>query len=176
MSRWTEWRVSRTSAGLGALLLVGALGACDAEPVVPLAPAAPPPFVEGPLVLDILAPDSTITEKVLFPDFTFSYVCTVSLQAKLSGGQRSSAITWRTADIEWHWLEDNRFRNASVWPMDQLEEFWRSPELLTGQTRASVVWEFIGSRPYRLDFAFHYQVQGEDSIRTQNTAVRCVQP
>lgn len=159
------------------MVLASCARGCGDDGGTPAGPLAPvEPFIEGPLTLEILAPDSTITEQVLFPDLTYSYVCTLSLQAKLSGGERSSAIVWQTAEIEWHWLEDNRFRNATVWPMEQLEEFWRSEALLTGQTRESLIWQFIGSRPYRLDFAFNYQIQGEDSVRTQSAAVRCVGP
>ncbi len=136
----------------------------------------PARIIEGPLTLEILAPDSSIPQHVQFPDFSYSYVCTLSLLARLNGGDRDSAITWQTADVEWHWLSDDRFRNAVVWPMQQLEVFWGSDELATGQARESLVWQFIGTQPYRLDFAFHCLVQGEDSVRTHDTAVRCVGP
>lgn len=60
--------------------------------------------------------------------------------------------------------------------MEQLEVFWGSDRLVTGQTRESLIWQFIGTQPYRLDFAFHYLVRGDDSLRTHDTAVRCVEP
>ena len=177
MDRSTELRSRSRAVGPAALLVALVCVSCGGDGETPQGPLAPVyPFAEGPLTLEILAPDSTITEKVLFPDFTYSYVCDLSLLARLSGGERDSAIVWQTADVEWHWLEDNRFRHATVWPMEQLGEFWRSDALLTGQTRESLIWQFIGSRPYRLDFAFHYQIQGEDSVRTQSAAVRCVAP
>ena len=76
---------------------------CGDDGGTPAGPLAPVElFIEGPLTLEILAPDSTITEQVFFPNLTYSYVCTLSLQAKLSGGERSSAIVWQTAEIEWH--------------------------------------------------------------------------
>ena len=177
MARLTEFRFSRRAVGSIPLIAALALAACsDGTGTSPELPAPGPPVVEGPLSLEILAPDSSITERVLFPDLTYSYVCTLSLFAKLTGGERTSAIVWQSADVEWHWLSDNRFRNATVWPMEQLEVFWRSEALLTGQTRESLIWQFIGSQPYRLDFAFHYLVQGDDSLRTQDAAVRCVGP
>jgi len=100
----------------------------------------------------------------------------LSLLARLTGGDLNSEIYWQTADVEWHWLSDDRFRNATVWPMEQLEVFWGADRLATGQAHESLVWQFIGTQPYRLDFAFHYLIQGEDSVRTHDTAVRCVGP
>ena len=135
-----------------------------------------PPHVEGPLTLEINAPDSSVTQRLLFPDFTYGYVCTLTLLASLSGGERDSVIYWQSADVTWHWLSNNEFRHATVWPMEQLEVFWGSDQLVTGRSRESIVWQFTGSMPYRLDFAFHYLLQGEDSVRTEDSAVRCVGP
>ncbi len=161
----------------GALLLIIALSsAACSDGTSPHGTAPDHVPVVGPLTLEILAPDSSVTEKVLFPDLTYSYVCTLSLLARLSGGDLDSEISWQSADVEWHWLSDNRFRNATVWPMQQLEIFWGSDRLGTGQARESLAWQFIGTQPYRLDFAFHYLIQGDDSLRTHATAVRCVGP
>ena len=162
---------------VGALLLLTALGfAACSDGTSPGGDTPGPPLIEGPLTLEVVAPDSSITERVLFPDFTYTYVCTLSFLARLTGGDRDSEIYWQTADIEWHWLSDNRFRNAAVWSLEQLELFWGSDRIATGQTRESLIWQFIGTQPYRLDFAFHYLIQGDDSLRTHDTAVRCVGP
>ena len=173
---WGSLAPRHTAAALVLTAVMSSVACSDGTSPEQAPGAEPLPFLGGPLMLEILAPDSSITERVLFPDLTYSYLCTLSMLARLSGGDRDSRIYWQSADVTWHWLSDNRFRHAAVWPREQLEVFWGSDELGTGQTRESLIWQFIGTMPYRLDFAFHYLVQGEDSVKTNEIAVRCVGP
>ena len=113
---------------------------------------------------------------MLFPDQTYSYVCSLSLIAKLSGGDCESTIHWQSIEVTWRWLSNNELRHSTVWSKEQLADFWGSDRLGTGQTRASVDYVFFGTQLYRLDFAFCYLVQGEDSVRTEESAVCCVGP
>ena len=176
-SLWGSLAPRHTAAALVFTAVMSSAACSDGTSPDPQAPGPQPlPLLGGPLMLEITAPDSSITQRVLFPDFTYSYVCTLSMLARLSGGDRESSIYWQSADVSWHWLSDNRFRHATVWPKEQLEVFWGSDQLGTGQTRESLIWQFIGTRPYRLDFAFHYLVQGEDSVKPEESAVRCVGP
>ena len=173
-SPWGCFAPRRTVAALLFTSVVSSAACSDGTSPGP--PGPPLQLVEGPLTLEISSPDSSITQRLVFPGLTYSYVCTLTLLARLTGGEPDDAIYWQTADVTWHWLSDNQFRWATVWPTDQLEVFWGSDRMLTGQTKESLVWQFIGTMPYRLDFAFHYMVLGEDSVRTEESAVRCVGP
>ncbi len=164
-----------------AVLLVTALlglAACGGESSTPVQsePPLPPEDLGGPLTLTITAPDSSITERLLSPSLTYAYVCTLSLLAGLSGGEQGNAIVWQDSQIEWHWLSDGRFRHRATWPREQLAVFWGSDRLTTGQRRQSLTWQFTGTMPYRLSFDFQYLVEGEDSVRVQESEVRCVGP
>ena len=168
-----------------AVLLVAALlglWACDSggfQESTPLGPREPPvdlSVLGGPLTLTIVAPDSSVTERVLSPSLSYLFLCRVSLFAGLTGGQEGNAILWEDSQVEWHWLSDNRFRHRATWPRDQLAVFWGSGRLVTGQRRQSLTWDFTGTMPYRLSFEFRYMVEGGDSLMVEEAEVRCVAP
>lgn len=173
-SLWGFFAPRRTAAALVFTAVMSSAACSDGTSPEPQ--AVDSQLLGGPLMLEIIAPDSSITERVPFPDQTFSYVCRFNLLAKLSGGDRESTIHWQSADVTWRWLSNNELRHSTVWSMEELVDFWGSDRLGAGQTRASVNYVFFGTQPYRLAFAFRYLVQGEESVRTEESAVRCVGP